>query len=64
MLARKENHWRLTYVQGGFAKYYVLVECYINGDSVSEFRTAETMIYISNNDSIDKLIKNKELKFK
>ena len=63
MLARKDYHWRMTYVQGGFAKYYVIIDCHIKGDSISEFRTAETRININNNDSIDVLIKNKELRF-
>lgn len=64
MLARKENHWRMIYVQGGFAKYYVLIDCHIDSNSISDFRTAETVINIKNNDSIDNLLKTNKLKFK
>jgi hypothetical protein len=53
LLSRKNNIWRMTYVQGGFGKHYVYAECKIINDSISDFKICQTVLKLENNDSID-----------
>ena len=62
LLSKKGNKWRLTYIQGGFGKYYVYVQCKIKNDSIYDLEIAESILKLDNNDSIDKYLKDKELK--
>lgn len=57
MLSRKSNTWRISYIQGGFAKHYGNI---IN-DSISDFRISQTNLKLENNDSIDKYLADKKL---
>ena len=56
LLAQRNENWRLSYIQGGFVKYYVYVECKIENDSIYDFKITESIYELENNDSIDKLI--------
>ncbi len=64
LLSRKGNDWRLTYIQGGFGKYYVYAQCRIRNDSIYDLRMAESIIILENNDSIDKYMLEKKLELK
>ena len=61
-LARKNTDWRLSYIQGGFAKHYVYIECKIDKDSIYDFKLANTIFKLENNDTIDKLLNDKKIK--
>ncbi|CAN5275981.1 hypothetical protein BH23BAC2_BH23BAC2_10680 [soil metagenome] len=61
LLSKKGNKWRLTYVQGGFAKYYVYTQCEIRNDSVYDLKIAKSVLILENNDSIDKYLSEKKL---
>ena len=63
LLAKKNDKWRMTYIQGGFGKYYVYIECKIHNDSILDFKIAESLSLIENNDTIDKLLSEHKLKF-
>ena len=60
-LARKNTDWRLSYIQGGFAKHFVYVECKIEKDSIYDFKIAESIFKLENNDTIDKLLNEKKI---
>lgn len=64
LLARKNNDWRLSYIQGGFGKHYVYAECKIENDSIFNFKIVESNLQLENNDSIDKLLKEKKITLK
>jgi hypothetical protein len=61
ILSRKNDNWRIAYVQGGFGKHYVYAECKIKDDSIFDFRISQTTLQLENNDSIDKYLANKKL---
>src|SRR5690554_5861985 len=61
LLSRKNNIWRIAYVQGGFGKHYVYAECKIINDSISDFKISQTNLRLENNDSIDKYLADKKL---
>ena len=61
LLSRKNNLWRIAYVQGGFGKHYVYAECKIINDSISDFKISQTNLRLENNDSIDKYLADKKL---
>lgn len=62
LLSNSGNKWRLTYIQGGFGKYYVYAQCEIRNDSIYNFQVAESVLILENNDSIDKYISENKLK--
>ncbi|MDW5288505.1 hypothetical protein [Formosa sp. PL04] len=62
LLSRKNNIWRISYVQGGFGKHYVFAECKLKNDSISEFKITQTNLKLESNDSIDKYLAEKKLK--
>ena len=62
-LARKGNEWRMTYLQGGFAKYYILIEAILNKNSVIIFRAARSNFVLKEGDLIDAAIKSGNLQF-
>ncbi len=62
LLSKKGNKWRLTYIQGGFAKYYVFTQFEIKNDSIYDLQIAESIFILENNDSIDKYLDEKKLK--
>jgi len=64
LLSRKNNLWRIAYVQGGFGKHYVYAECKILTDSITDFKISQTILKLENNDSIDKYIADKKMKLK
>ncbi len=64
LLSRKNNLWRIVYVQGGFGKHYVYVECKILPDSITDFKISQTNLKLENNDSIDKYIVEKKIDLK
>ncbi len=62
-LGKKNQLWRITYVTGGFGKYYSYIECKITKDSVYDFKIANSIKYkISNNKTIEKFLKDKDTK--
>ena len=61
LLSRKNKTWRIAYVQGGFGKHYVYVECEIIKDSISDFKISQSILKLENNDSIDKYLAIKKL---
>ena len=64
LLSRKNNLWRIAYIQGGFGKYYVYAECKIFKDSITDFKISRTNLKLENNDSIDKYIAEKKIELK
>ena len=64
LLSRKNNFWRIVYVQGGFGEYYVYAECKILMDSITDFKISQTNLKLENNDSIDKYIAEKRMELK
>jgi len=62
LLAQKNTDWRLSYIQGGFGRYYVFTECKIENDSIFDFKITESNLKLENNDTIDKLINEKKIK--
>jgi len=60
-LARKDTDWRLSYIQGGYGKHYVYIECKIERDSISDFKIANSILKLENNDTIDKLLNEKKI---
>lgn len=61
LLARRGTEWRLAFLQGGFAKHYMLIQCNVMGDSTSNLFIAKTYRILDNNDTISNLIATKEL---
>lgn len=61
LLAKKNDFWRISYIQGGIGKHYVYAECKITNDSISDFKITETLLKVENNDSIDKYLANNKL---
>ena len=61
LLSSKNNFWRITYIQGGFGKYYVYAECKIKNDSISDFKFSQSNLKLESNDSIDKYLSEKKL---
>ena len=61
LLSKKGDKWRLTYVQGGFGKYYVYAQCEIRNDSIYNFMIGESILILEHNDSIDKYISENRL---
>ena len=64
LLARNQNHWRMTYVQGGIGKFFVYMDCDIENNKISNLRIAETLTNVEVNDSINSLLAADKLKFK
>ncbi|MFI2742760.1 hypothetical protein ACG2LH_08475 [Zhouia sp. PK063] len=64
LLSRKNNLWRISYVQGGFAKHYVFAECKIINDSIFDFKISQTALRLDSNDSINKYITEKKIVLK
>ena len=64
LLSRKNDIWRISYVQGGFGKHYVYAECKILSDSITDFKISQTNLKLINNDSIDKYIAEKKMELK
>lgn len=64
LLAKKGDEWRMSYVQGGYGKYYVYVQATIQKKAIRDFKVAESRTPLDNNDTIDKQIKNHQLEFK
>ena len=62
LLARRNDIWRISYIQGGFGKHYVYAECKIKNDSISEFKITQTNLKLESNDSIDNYLAEKKLK--
>jgi len=60
-ISKKGDQWRLTYVQGGFGKYNVYVQCEIKNDSIYNLSAAESLLSLEHNDSIDKYLAGNEL---
>jgi hypothetical protein len=63
-LAKNDNNWRISYIQGGFVKEYVYADGSISGDSVINFRIAESRRILDNTDTINALLKNNLITFK
>ncbi len=61
LLSSRNNTWRLAYIQGGFAKYNVLIESEIQNDSIVSFKLGESLLTLNNNDSISKYKSEKDL---
>lgn len=62
-LAKNGEYWRLSYVQGGFAKYYVYAEGTMSGDTIVDFRIAKSLRPLNNYDTINKLLIEGLVKF-
>jgi hypothetical protein len=60
----KNKDYRLSYVQGGFGKYNVLIEFSIQKDSIFNLRKIETLMNLQNMEEIDKNINSGKLKWK
>lgn len=64
LLAKKNNDWRLSYIQGGYGKHYVYAECKIENDLIFNFKIVESNLKLENNDLIDKLLNEKKITLK
>lgn len=63
-IAKNKNEWRMSYIQGGFGKYYVLIQCKIDNDSVYDVKISESLTQIKGNKAVEKLIQENKIKFK
>ncbi|MDI1256861.1 MAG: hypothetical protein PSV16_12265 [Flavobacterium sp.] len=61
LLARKNNDWRLVYIQGGIGNHYVYLECKIKNDSLYNLKIGESLSDLENNDSITKLLSQNKI---
>jgi hypothetical protein len=61
LLARKNNEWRMTYIQGGFGKSYIYLQCKIQNDSIINLKKGYSFKSSDNNDSIEKYLKERKL---
>ena len=64
LLSKSGDKWRLTYIQGGFGKYYVYAQCEIRNDSIHNFVIAESILALEDHDSIDKYLSENKLKIR
>jgi hypothetical protein len=62
LLCVKNNSWRMSYIQGGMASSYVLVQCDIKNNLLHHLQIAHSFTDLDNNDSITKYIKDGSLK--
>ena len=60
-IANKGVDWRISYIQGGFAKHYVFAQFQIFGDTLKNLKGTTTNLKIGSNDSVNVFIKNKKL---
>ena len=63
LLCRKENKWRLTYLQGGIGEYYVYIQCEIKNNKIINLKIAETLLNVEINDSVTELLKKGKIEF-
>ena len=61
LLSKRNNKWRIGYVQGGFGKHYYFAQCEIQNDSIFDFKFSDSSEKLENNDTIDELIKEKKI---
>ena len=61
LLSKRNDEWRIGYVQGGFGKHYYFAECMIQNDSIFDFKVSHSNEKLENNDTIDKFIKEKKI---
>ncbi|MNK51270.1 hypothetical protein D3C87_701680 [compost metagenome] len=64
LLEKKNQIWRMVYVQGGIGKSYQFYEFKIQGDTISEIKKGYSFENIETNDSLDYYIKKGNLKLK
>ena len=63
LLEKKNNLWRLVYIQGGIGKSYCFYEFKIQGDTISNIRSGNSLENIETNDSLEYYIKKDKVKF-
>ena len=64
LLAKKNSEWRMTYIQGGFGKSYIYLQCKIRNDSLINLKKGYSFKSLDNNDSIEKYLKEGNLNVK
>lgn len=64
LLSKRNNEWRIGYVQGGFGKHYYFAQCTIQNDSIFNFKFTDSNRVFGNNDTIDKYIKENKISLK
>lgn len=64
LLEKKNQIWRMVYVQGGIGKSYQFYEFKIQGDTISEIKKGYSFENIETNDSLEYYIKKGNLKLK
>lgn len=63
LLEKKNERWRLVYLQGGIGTSYQFYEFKIQSDTISEIRKGYSFKNIGSNDSLEYYIKNGNVKF-
>ena len=63
LLEKKNQTWRMVYIQGGIGKSYQFYEFKIQGDTISEIKKAYSFENIETNDSLEYYIKKEKVKF-
>ncbi len=63
LLERKNQIWRMVYVQGGIGKFYQFYEFKIQGDTISKIRKAYSFENIETNDSLQYYINKGKVNF-
>lgn len=63
LLEKKNQTWRMVYIQGGIGKSYQFYEFKIQGDSISEIKKGYSFENIETNDSLEYYIKKDKVRF-
>lgn len=63
LLEKKNNLWRLVYIQGGIGKSFHFYEFKIQGDTISNIRKGNSLENIETNDSLEYYIKKGKVNF-
>jgi len=63
LLERKNQIWRMVYIQGGIGKSYQFYEFKIGGDSISQIKKGYSFENIETNDSLEYYINKGKVKF-
>ncbi|KUJ51196.1 hypothetical protein [Chryseobacterium sp. JAH] len=63
LLEKKNELWRMVYIQGGIGRSYQFYEFKIQGDTISDVKKGYSFENIETNDSLEYFIKNGKVKF-
>lgn len=64
LLEKKNQTWRMVYIQGGIGKSYQFYEFKVQGDTISEIKKGTSFQNIETNDSLEYHLKKGNVKLK